>query len=480
MKIGFASAVVPVLSLLSLSMGESSTGLARAGTDTPFIVRNLELLYATSIGMPENQFNPENVFDNDPETFWVTMPGAAADEGLFFSFEEPVFIGSIQTFADTGSNPYKSLYSVIYYINGLETPVSYIRNEPFLVNTMVKSVFIKIADTSMERFASHGIVYHRPYPVGVNSVSLTTVDHYLREVPLLVLPPERVPGNITASSALMPIEAYHPDFLFDSRPEFGWADGNTGRTGSGESITFSFDSTRRIERIKVWNGYHRSPTHFTQNERVARFTFGVQGGTPVSYTLEDSMDPQVVVLESPLEGSTFVMTVQDVHSGQTYRDLVVSEMRFFDGDGWFLLDTGGSEARKLSVLEWAANSPAGAMAYIDTRIMSNQSDDDSLDSQSLILRSNGSFILWKHLGTWDEPESTYADGNWQIIDDNTVRIFGRLKRIVQFGQPGYDPYAGVIPGGTQDVSRVTVFSDTLRFDANHMSSSRGLFRDFNF
>lgn len=478
MKTGYASAVVPVLVLLSVSMGKPANGLARSGMGIPFIVRHLELLYATSIAMPENRFNPENVFDNDPETFWATMPGAAPDEGLFFSFEEPVFIGSIQTFAITESDFYEDIYSVIYYINGMETPVSYIWDEPFLVNTMVKSVFIKVVETSSERDTDEGIRYLSALPVVVSSVSLTTVDHYLREVPLLLLPPERVPGDISASSSLTPVEAYHPDFLFDSRPEFGWADGNTGRTGSGESITFSFDSTRRIEKIKVWNGYHRSPTHFTQNERVARFTFGVEGGTQVSYSLEDSMDPQVVVLESPLEGSTFVMTVQDVHSGRTYQDLVVSEMRFFDGDGWFLLDTGGSEARKQSNLEWAANSPAGA--FIDRQVMFYQSDGESSDSQRFILRSNGSFILWKHLGMRDEPESTYADGNWQIIDDNTVRIFGRLKRIVQFGQSGYDPYIGVIPGGTQDVGRVTVFSDTLRFDANHISSSRGLFRDFHF
>lgn len=466
MKKRLTWSVIPVLLLVSVAAGSHP------------VARQLELLYATSIAMPENRFGPENVFDDDPETYWVTMPGAAPDEGLFFSFEEPVFIGAIQTIAASQSESYEEVYSVIYYINGLETPASYTWEEPFPLNTMVKSVFIKIVETSSRRLGDQGFGYSSDLPVGISAVSLTTVGGNLKTVPLQVVPPERVSGRIVASSSLMPIEAYHPDFLFDSRPEFGWADGNTGRTGAGESITFSFDSPRRIEMIKVWNGYHRSPTHFTQNERVARFTFGVQGGTPVSYTMEDSMDPQVVVLESPLEGSTFVMTFQDVHRGQTYRDLVVSEMRFFDGERWFLLETGGSEARKRSVLEWAANSPAGV--FIDRQLRTYVGDEEYADWQRFILRSNGSFILWKHLGMRDEPESTYADGNWQIIDDRTVRIFGRLKRIVQFGQPGYDPYSGVLPGGTQELSRTTVFSDTLRFDANRISSSRGLFRDFNF
>jgi len=445
---------------------------------TPFLVRHLELLYATSVAIPESRFCPENVFDNDPDTFWVTMPGAAPDEGLYFSFEEPVFIGSIQTVTVPAGNSFEDIYSVVYYINGMEAPLSYILEEPFPLNTMVKSVFIKVVGTSSDSYTNQGIRYQSDLPVAVSSVSLTTVDTYLREVPLLVVTPKRESGDIVASSSLTPIEAYHPDFLFDSRPEFGWADGNTGRTGAGESITFSFDSNQRIEKIRIWNGYHRSPTHFTQNERVARFTFGVQGSTPASYTLEDIMDPQVVVLESPLEGRTFVMTFEDIYRGQTYRDLVVSEVRFFNGDDWFLLNTGGGEARKMSVLEWAAGSPA--RAFIDKQLTQYDGDGEYADWQRFILRSNGSFILWKHLGMRDEPEATYADGNWQIIDDNTVRIFGRLKRVVQFGQPGYDPYSGVIPGGTQDLFRVTIFSDTLRFDSNHISSSRGLFEDFSF
>lgn len=478
MKTGFALSAIPALLLLSTATGKPPASLPGSGAGGSPAVRHLEMLYATSIAMPEDRFGPGRVFDNDPGTFWATMPGAAPDEGLFFSFAEPVFIGSIHTVAAPKGDSYEEIYSVIYYINGMETPVSYLLEEPFPVNTMVQSVFVKIVGTSSNSYTDQGIRYDSDLPVAVRSISLTTVGSDLREIPLRVLPPETAQGSIAASSSLTPVEAYHPDFLFDSRPEFGWADGNTGRTGSGESITFSFDSTRRIEKIKIWNGYHRSPTHFTQNERAARFTFGVQGGTPVSYTLEDSMDPQLVVLESPLEGRVFEMTFQDVHRGQTYRDLVVSEIRFFDGEGWFLLNTGGFEARKRSVLEWAAGSPAGA--FIDRQLMLYEGDGEFADWQSFILRSNGSFILWKHLGMRDEPEGTYADGNWQIIDDNTVRIFGRLKRILQFGQPGYDPYAGVIPGETREQSRVTIFSDTLRFDASHISSSRGLFQDFRF
>ena len=42
-------------------------------------------------------------------------------------------------------------------------------------------------------------------------------------------------------SCLEPMEACGSDFLFDSRPAFGWADGNEDASGEGESLTLSFE-----------------------------------------------------------------------------------------------------------------------------------------------------------------------------------------------------------------------------------------------
>jgi len=97
-----------------------------------------------------------------------------------------------------------------------------------------------------------------------------------------------------------------------------------------------------------------------------------------------------------------------------------------------------------------------------------------------VIRSNGSFVIYKVDERYDSEERMYADGNWQILDDNTIRIFGRVHRLASYEQDGYDPYAGTWSDQEERLDRMTVFSDTLSFGENWISSSRGMFRDFHF
>lgn len=148
-----------------------------------------------------------------------------------------------------------------------------------------------------------------------------------------------VEGSVEASSSLEPEEAYSPDFLFDSRPAFGWADGNENASGEGEYLLFNFDDPVRIEKFLFWNGYHRSGTHYDHNERASLISFGLEGEAPAEYLLEDYMEPQSYRLDSPLEGDSFKMSFLEVYPGDVYRDLVVSELHFFDGEEWFVIDS---------------------------------------------------------------------------------------------------------------------------------------------
>ncbi len=230
------------------------------------------------------------------------------------------------------------------------------------------------------------------------------------------------------------------------------------------------------------DGYHRSETHFQHNERAATFSFGLYWEDPGVYQLEDVMEPQVVNLEFPPEGDRFMLDILEVYPGDVYRDLVISEMRFFDGEDWFLIDTGGSETRKRGILEWAQDTPMGA--FIDKQIYNRDigtEDHYEFHYQSLILRSNGSFVIWK-TDEWDnlDIDRMYADGNWQILTDSSVRIFGRLNRVGRFDMEPYDPYAGSWPDQGQNIDRTTVFSDTLRFGDGWLTSDRGLFEDFEY
>ncbi len=443
-------------------------------------VEYLELCYATSINMPEELFGPENVFDGDASTYWATMPGAAPDEGLYFSFEEPIEIESIIIETVPGSSEFEEIEYIQLYINGLEGAIRS-PGTPIYNYRPVKSVFVKIIETESMYGDEHGIRYQKDLPVAISEIRIIGIDDEGGELPLRMMPIAEAGGNVVASSSLEPVEAYGPDFLFDSRPAFGWADGNESSTGVGENLTFLFDESQHIERLLIWDGYHRSRTHFEHNERASLISFGIEGGTPVEYRLDDTMTPQVVYLDSPLDGSSFTMDFLEIYPGEVYRDLVVSELRFFDGDEWFVMDTGGGEERKLEVLEWARNCDAAV--FIDKQISSHTviSEYNEYHEQSLVIRSNGTFVIWKN---FDIPGGTdermYADGNWQILDDNTIRIFGRLHRLADYDQDSYDPYAGTWSDQDERLDRMTIFSDTLKFGEDWISSSRGLFEDFAF
>ena len=442
-------------------------------------VEYLELCYATSINTPENQYGPENVFDGNSSTFWATMPGAAPDEGLFFSFEEAIEIETIQIETLTGSADFDSVKYIRLYLNGVEGP-EFQTGVQFNLSSQppVKSIFIKVISTESIDFFGHGIRYTREVPVAITEVNITVLDDEGTEVPLKILPITRVSGTIEASSSLDPEEAYNPDFLFDSRLAFGWADGNPDLAGVDESLVFNFEEPTRIEKISIWNGYQRSAAHFNQNERAALISFNLEGQTIFEYRLDDSMSPQIITLETPLEGNSFNMNFLEVYAGDVYQDLVVSELRFFDGTSWFVIDSGDEVERKESILNWA--STCDAQAFIDKQIFEYGRIDDITHRQSIIIRSNGSFVIWTFDGYYDFEERMYADGNWQILEDNQLRIFGRLHRLASYEQYRADPYSGSFSGEQEVVDRITIFSDTLSFSKNWISSSRGVIEDFNF
>jgi hypothetical protein len=441
-------------------------------------IAHLELCYATSVSEPEDMYGPENVFDGDPNTCWLTMPGAAPDEGLFFTFEEPLYISSILVSMAPKSSNLEQITLYQLYVNGYQTSTFH-PGDIANIDSYVKSIFIQIKETASMDIYSIGIRYHRDLPVGISEVTLYVEDDTGTEVPLQVCSIMKVDGNVGASSCLEPSEAYCPEFLFDSRPAFGWADGNENHSGEGENLVFTFDTPQRIEKIKIWNGYHRSESHFQQNERAAEISFGHYYEEPGLYRLEDVMDPQVITLETPLEGDHFMLGFLEIYPGEIYSDLVISELRFFNGEEWFVIDPYQEEIWKQSVLDWAQGN--NAARFIDRQVHYRGDLEDGDFAQSIILRSNGSFVLWKSSNRGDGGETMYADGNWQVLNDSTLRIFGKLQRVPDYQQVTYDPYSGVrqdfLP---EDNTRTTIFSDTLHFGDGWLSSVRGLFEDFSF
>ena len=53
--------------------------------------------------------------------------------------------------------------------------------------------------------------------------------------------------------------------------------------------------------------------------------------------MKDQLGAQVVKLPKPFTGKKFKMKVIDSYPGKTYKDLVISELRFYDGKDWFFM-----------------------------------------------------------------------------------------------------------------------------------------------
>lgn len=229
--------------------------------------------------------------------------------------------------------------------------------------------------------------------------------------------PARVPASISASSTLQPVSAFSPARLFDGRKEFAWAEGNSANSGEGESISIAFKKPTRVSALRIWNGYQRSNEHFSANARAQRVN--INGKT---YTLSDESGGQRIALEPAFEGQTLNIAIESVYPGGKYADLVISEILFYDDETPFV-----------PVAKAPTPKAEGALVDLLNRRIGNTVNEfaDLLTRQSLILRSDGTFVMYRSVyggdgGDTETAEHTVAEGNWEQQAANKVKVFGKI------------------------------------------------------
>lgn len=145
--------------------------------------------------------------------------------------------------------------------------------------------------------------------------------------------PRIVKGTASASETSRPEESYGIMNLFDSRFEYAYA---SIKGGKGVTLKFLFEKEEKIEALRVWNGYQRSDIHCIDNGRVkSMFLRGENYEEKV--TLDDIMGSQLVKLNKPFQGKELSIVVDEIYKGRD-QGIVISELRFFDGKEWFMLD----------------------------------------------------------------------------------------------------------------------------------------------
>lgn len=240
--------------------------------------------------------------------------------------------------------------------------------------------------------------------------------------------PALIAGTVQASSILDPQTAYDPIFLFDSRFEYGWA---SNKKAKNVNLSFNFDEPRHIEKIRIWNGYQRSVNHCQANSRAKLVKLTGDDGYSEEITIRDILGAQVIALPKPFTGKQLKFEIVDSFLGRAYRDLVISELRFFDGNQWFMLDP----TRKLQE-GIAANRVQFTQAKISDLLGESYVGYSSGDI-TLRMRADGSFYVSGSY--YDNLINPYfALGNYEVksIDAEKgmrLRLFGLYYQSAGYG-----------------------------------------------
>lgn len=244
---------------------------------------------------------------------------------------------------------------------------------------------------------------------------------------LTFTPPTVVMGTATATSTLKPDSSYDVMNLFDSRIEYGWA--SNGKM-SGDTITFTFAKPVHIERIRVWNGYQRSEEHCQANSRAKNIKLEGDGGFTQKAVLADEMSHQDISFTKPFDGTKLVLKIEDAYKGNAYSDLVISELRFHNGNNWFILDPRAAMFRIQS--ENTATFKKGGVDFILNHNLEMAAEGSADNRWVVRFRRDGSFYLeggWANEGKF---ENYYALGNYEVkavrAGEVDLRVFGFLRR----------------------------------------------------
>ena len=156
------------------------------------------------------------------------------------------------------------------------------------------------------------------------------------------------PEYVSASSYLKSNDAninYLPENAHDFSFETAWVEGVKGY-GIGEYLTYYFRQTSpRITKVIVANGYVKSEKAYRENSRVKKLKMYIDDKPFAILNLEDSRRTQIFEFEPigrqpPIEGNwnelnklpnwTLKFEILEVYNGDKYDDTAISEI-YFDG-----------------------------------------------------------------------------------------------------------------------------------------------------
>ncbi|MCB1314972.1 MAG: hypothetical protein KDK27_03415 [Leptospiraceae bacterium] len=288
-----------------------------------------------------------------------------------------------------------------------------------------------------------------------------------------VLYPEPIEATLTASSTTEPSAAYDVAFLFDGRREFGWVEGAEG-DGIGETVQIDLNRSLEISGLEIMNGYQRSAEHFRKNGTVRSLQIGA-GERTIDVPLEDKMGTQRVFFDESLNTDSLTLRIETARSGSQWKDTAISELVLLGPGGKrYGIHSERNAHQAVALLEKIRNTSLASL--VGNRMTTDNTCDG--EQYSMVLRANGSFVIWKEVARADREASYVMDGNWLPLklaaDVSEIKIFGRLHAIESLSsvtemQSPYGPGAN----SAQTTETDTIFSDVLRIQTEDAAAENG-------
>jgi hypothetical protein len=319
----------------------------------------------------------------------------------------------------------------------LDTPVKLGMLEIEFENTVKESVTIYLNDLDQTYYMvpkNNIITLAIDYKNDVNSVKfnfgenkgvivkkITLLDENIKEIN--VHTSKAVEGTAKASSTLEPSRFYDIEKLFDSKLENGWS---SDKKKSGDVLEFKFEGPQTIRSLKIWNGYQRSEVHFKANSRVRTAKLEDGKGYLQTVTFKDSMGAQEIKLPQKFTGDYLKMTIVDSYTGSVYKDLVISELRFFDGKYYFFINPVKFLKNNIDYNR-AQFSAAGVQSILDSEAGYSTGPDGYLRFR---LRSDGSVYCEGSIADESKAKRYFIIGNYEILKSTeegvNLRLFGYM------------------------------------------------------
>jgi hypothetical protein len=243
-----------------------------------------------------------------------------------------------------------------------------------------------------------------------------------------ILTPQRIKAQVKASSTLKPDKAYGAVNLFDSRFEYGWASDGKAKD---VQIDFEFQSEQTIQKLRIWNGYQRSVKHCYENSRVKTLVIKGDNNYESEVTVTDQLGSQVITLPRSYKGKKLSLYVKDSFIGKTYKDLVISELRFYNGKDWFLVDP--YEELISQIHETQKTFTGAGFHNVLNQGFQGSENENGNGNSTIRLRADGSFYIDGSLFVNMMSKYYFALGNFDIIEKKPnqlrLRLFGLFYQV---------------------------------------------------